>query len=676
MNEKLSFKLNDKPVQMETDPERALLWVLRTDLGLTGTKFGCGEGHCGCCTVLVNGVAVRSCLVPLSAVKGKEVVTIEGLEKNGELHPVQKAFIEHDALQCGFCIPGQVISGVSLLNRKPHPSREEIIQGMNNNFCRCGAHTRIIDAILAAAAEMKGAATMNSNELLAFNFKDITDLSELFPQNRRDFLKRLGGGIVILVALGDYASAQEGMSAPRGARPGLPSDFNAFLRIGEDGRVTCFHRQDRDGPGADHVAAANGGRGTGRAAGDGGHGHGRHGSLSVGHGDVRIDDHALFRSGPARRGGRGEGGPAGARGGNRSRCRRRNWSPRMASIFDKENRERRVTYGQLAKGQKIQRHASSKPSLKEPSQFKVMGKAALHKDARGKVTGKAQYTGDIRLPGMLYAKLVRPPAHGAKLKSVDTTAAKKIAGVQVVQDGDFVAVLHALPDVAETALLEIKAEFDVPEAKVDDKTIFDHLMSVAPAATVASKGGDLEEGKKLAAKKAETKFLNSYVAHASMETHTAVAKIEGDKATVWASTQNPFGAQGRDRASDRVSRAKRPGDHAVCWRRVRRKNFQPPGRRSGAPRQGDRQAGASDVEPGRGILLRHLPSGGHRQYQLRNRRGRKDFILGLRSRVCRRPRRATFLRDSESSDGIARQRLAGAAGIASVRHRRLARPGQ
>ena len=144
---------------------------------------------------------------------------------------------------------------------------------------------------------------------------------------------------------------------------------------------------------------------------------------------------------------------------------------------------------------------------------------------------------------MLYAKILRPPAHGAKLKSVDTGPAKEVDGVQVVQNGDFIAVLHEFPDVAEDALRKIKAEFDVPEAKVNEQTIFDHLLSVAPDSHVLTQGGDLEEGKKLAGKKFETTFLNSYVAHSAMETHAALAKIEGDKATVWASTQNPFGAR-------------------------------------------------------------------------------------------------------------------------------------
>jgi len=156
MTDAIAFKLNNKPVRLNVDGDRLLLWVLRTDLELTGTKFGCEEGHCGSCTVLLDGVAVRSCLRKVKDVQDKEVVTIEGLAKEGKLHPVQKAFMEHDALQCGFCTPGMVLTTVGLLTKNPTPTREQIIRGMEQNLCRCGAHSRIVDAIQTAAAEMKG----------------------------------------------------------------------------------------------------------------------------------------------------------------------------------------------------------------------------------------------------------------------------------------------------------------------------------------------------------------------------------------------------------------------------------------------------------------------------------------------------------------------------------------
>jgi aerobic-type carbon monoxide dehydrogenase small subunit (CoxS/CutS family) len=156
MIEAIQFKLNGKTVRLGVDGERMLLWVLRTELGLTGPKYGCGQEQCGACTVLVNGEAILSCQTPVKDVKGKEVVTIEGLAGNGELHPLQKAFIEQDALQCGFCTPGMILKAYSLLVKTPLPTREQIIQGMDQNLCRCGSYPRVIQAVESASKAMKG----------------------------------------------------------------------------------------------------------------------------------------------------------------------------------------------------------------------------------------------------------------------------------------------------------------------------------------------------------------------------------------------------------------------------------------------------------------------------------------------------------------------------------------
>jgi aerobic-type carbon monoxide dehydrogenase small subunit (CoxS/CutS family) len=156
MIETVRFKLNGRQVNLKVDGGRTLLWVLRTDLGVTGPKYGCGEGICGACTVLVNDEAVRSCQTMVKAVDGSEITTIEGLARNGSLHPLQKAFIEHVGLQCGYCTPGMILTAYSLLAGNPAPTREEIIAGMDDNLCRCGAHTRIVAAIEAASREMKG----------------------------------------------------------------------------------------------------------------------------------------------------------------------------------------------------------------------------------------------------------------------------------------------------------------------------------------------------------------------------------------------------------------------------------------------------------------------------------------------------------------------------------------
>ena len=156
MVKRFQFKLNGKPTTLNADGDRMLLWVLRTDQGLTGTKYGCGEGYCGSCSVLVNNEAVRSCQTAFKDVQGKDVVTIEGLARNGKLHAVQKAFMEHDAFQCGYCTSGMILNACSVLNKNPKASSSEIVDGMENNLCRCGAHVRILQAVETSAKEMEG----------------------------------------------------------------------------------------------------------------------------------------------------------------------------------------------------------------------------------------------------------------------------------------------------------------------------------------------------------------------------------------------------------------------------------------------------------------------------------------------------------------------------------------
>jgi carbon-monoxide dehydrogenase small subunit len=155
MEKTISFQLNGEKTEVTIDATQTLLWVLRNYFGLTGTKFGCGLGFCGACTVLIDNEPARSCNLALSEIEGKSVVTIEGLAKNGKLHPVQKAFIEHDAMQCGYCTPGMIMNATGLLLKNPSPTTRQIKEGMEDNLCRCGAHVRIIEAVHSAAKEME-----------------------------------------------------------------------------------------------------------------------------------------------------------------------------------------------------------------------------------------------------------------------------------------------------------------------------------------------------------------------------------------------------------------------------------------------------------------------------------------------------------------------------------------
>jgi isoquinoline 1-oxidoreductase len=372
---------------------------------------------------------------------------------------------------------------------------------------------------------------MKENEYLELDFSDITTTS---PLTRRDFLKTAGGGIVILFWVGKITDLE---AQTRGR--GYPEDFNAYLKISADGKVTCFTGKIEMGQGivtslaqmlADELDVSLE-------------------SVEMVMGDTSVCpwDMGTFGSMSTR-----FFGPPLRAAGAEARsvlmelaAERFGTTPDKLSatngvIFDRSRQDQRVTYAQLAEGKTIVRHAKQKPALKTPSEFKVMGKEVLRRDAAAKVTGKAKYAGDMRLPDMLYARILRPPAHGAKLKYVDMAAAEKVEGAQVVREGDLVAVLHKNFDEAGAALEKVQAAFDEPEVKVDDETIFEYLLANSGQGREVDKGGSLESGAQLAEMVVEQKYLDGYVAHAALETHSALAQVEGNKATVWASTQAPF----------------------------------------------------------------------------------------------------------------------------------------
>ncbi len=364
---------------------------------------------------------------------------------------------------------------------------------------------------------------------------DFTDILNDPNLSRRDFIRALGGGIIVLFCLGDSSVLE---AQRRGGR-GYPEDFNAYLRVGPDGRVTCFTGKIEQGQGAitslpqmlaeemdidpNMVDMVMGD--TAQCPWD----MGTFGSMTI-----------RFFGPPLRAAGAEARRVLLELATEQLKVPQERLAAENGIIFVKEQKDQRVTYADLAKGKTIVRRAKEKPPVKNPSEFKVIGKPVLHRDAPEKVTGKAKFAGDIRLPDMLYAKVLRPPAHGAKLKSVDTSAAEKMEGVQVVRDGDFVAVLHKNPDQATEALSKVAAQFDVPPAKVDDQTIFEYLLKNAGEGRAVAQGGQLDEGQKLAEIVVEQTYFDGYKAHAPIETHTAVAQVDGNKATVWASTQTPF----------------------------------------------------------------------------------------------------------------------------------------
>jgi nicotinate dehydrogenase subunit B len=219
------------------------------------------------------------------------------------------------------------------------------------------------------------------------------------------------------------------------------------------------------------------------------------------------------------------------------------------AVFAKNNPAQRITYAALAKGEMIERHLEKKPALKPAPAFVVCGKSLPRADFPDKVTGKAQFAGDIHLPKMLYGKVLRPPAHGAKLKTADLSAAKGVKDAIVLQDGDFIGVVHPYPDIAEKVLGLIKAEYERPASKADDKTIYQQILDQAAKDNIVEQKGDLAQGSKAAILKFEESYFTPYVAHAASETHSAVADVRKEEATIYIGTQRPFGA------NDEIGRA-------------------------------------------------------------------------------------------------------------------------
>jgi isoquinoline 1-oxidoreductase len=351
---------------------------------------------------------------------------------------------------------------------------------------------------------------------------------------RRELLALAGPGLFLSFGV-DWLAAQEPARLP--ARQGYPTDLNAYLRISPDGRVTCFAGKVELGQGAMTVLAQILAEELDVA----------YDSVDMVLGDTELCpyDMGTFGSmnvrnfGPALRGAGAEARAVLLQiAGEQLHAPAARLQVKGGVVTDPATPGKSVTYGQLVQGKRIERHIEG-VTVKPVAAYTIAGRAAPRKDALDKVTGKAKYSGDFTLPGMLHARLVRPPAHGAKFQDADTSAAEK-AGARVVRDGELIAVLHERPDLADKALGLVKARFELPQPTMDDKTIFDHLLKTAPPLQNAGAGGDLAVGEKSSAAIVEATYLNSYVAHAPMETHSATAIVENGKATVWASTQAPF----------------------------------------------------------------------------------------------------------------------------------------
>src|SRR5829696_4247375 len=515
--------VNGKPHEVDVEPDTPLLWVLREQIGLTGTKYGCGIAQCGACTVHINGEAVRSCSLPVSEAEGKQVTTIEGLAQNGVLHKVQKAWLDHDVPQCGYCQTGMIMAvgasqGQGKADRRRHRLRHHqhlpvrhLPAGPRGNPRRCR------ERVTREAA-----------------------MNEMPRMNRRSFLvssAAAGLSLGFHIPLGREAQAQA-----------LPPEVNAWVVVKPDDTVIIRIARSEMGQGtltglAQLVAEElecdwskvkweypTPGQNVARKRvwGD---------FFTAGSRGIRTSHEHVRKGGAAARQMLIQAAanewkvPA-------SECTAAN------SVITHRASNRSITFGKVAEAAgKLEAPAAADIKLKDPKDWKIAGKPLKRLDTLEKLTGEQTYSIDVKLPGLLNAAIKACPVHGGKLKSFDAAKVEGMKGVRkVVQVGDkAVAVVADTWWHAKTALEALPITWDAGQnASVSSATIADMLRAGLDAeqAFVGNKAGDVKAALANAAKKVEAVYSYGYQAHACMEPLNATALYTPEKCEVWTSTQD------------------------------------------------------------------------------------------------------------------------------------------
>lgn len=565
----LILNVNGVERKAESSADATLLFVLRDRLGLTGTKYGCGEGQCGACTVLLDGQAIRSCSVPAASAAGTKIVTIEGLGQNGRLHAVQKAFLEEEAFQCAYCTSGMIMSACRLLTVNPKPTDADILNHMDGNICRCGTHPRIVAAIKRAAGmkpssghspstsghSHKTASIVTSSlvslaALVPFAINssagdqelaehEVERLPHFFDVNRRDLFKLLGAGMIVGLVAGPALAQESG----RARAEAIPEDIASWLHIAEDGKITVFTGKVEMGQNirtslAQHVAEEL---------------HVPVGSIAMVMGDTDLVpfDAGTFGSRSTPQMGAQLRRVAASAREMLIDMAARQWNADRSTlttangVVTNSKTGEHASYGDLTHGQKLMKVIGPDASPVDASKWSVAGRPAPKVNGHDFITGKHQYTSDIVRPGMMYGKVLRPAALNATLASVETQAAAKIPGVTVVHDGDFTGV--AAPDIetAANALGLIEPQWKTGEPFPAESELFDYLRK-NPAQSEGFGGrantetGSVKDALASSAKTLSQTYTVAYIQHAPLEPRAAVAEWNDGKLTVWTGTQRPF----------------------------------------------------------------------------------------------------------------------------------------
>jgi nicotinate dehydrogenase subunit B len=539
----LQLQINGNDHALEVDAERSLLSVLRDEVGLTGSKYGCGQGKCGACTLLLNGKPVQACSVSVGAAAGSQLMTVEGLEQAGQLHPLQATFLELSALQCGYCTSGMLMSAVALLQAHPQPTLAQINHFMQDNICRCGAYQRIVAAIQAAATQLPlvdrppASAAPSAEQVAPF------DTAEEFSGQLDG---QMGEGLFVAYPCPDLATFLYGeiANAPPPAERSL-AEIGPWVQIDEAGGITVFVGKAEVGQNirtslaqivaeelrvpAQAVRVVLGD--TGRTPYDRG---------TFGSRTTPITGAQLWRVGATARALLLDLAAA-------------SWNVDRATLHIDAGfvhhpaTKRSASYGELAGDRQILRIADEQEPLTPPTTWKTAGQSAAKVNGRAFVTGQHKYAADSTLPGLLHGKILRPPAYQASLISLETSAAEALTGVTVVRDGDFVGVVAPNEWQADQALAAIRARWQTP-LQVSQAELFEYLK----ANPVVGEGrqmpylslvGSLAEGFAAAHLTLSQRYTVDYIAHAPLEPRAALAQWTGNQLTVWTGTSRPFGVR-------------------------------------------------------------------------------------------------------------------------------------
>ncbi len=525
-------------------PDRSLLFALREELGLTGAKPGCGEGECGACTVLLDGDPVRACQAHVSDAVGHAITTVEGLARDGRLHPVQRAFLEAGALQCGYCTAGMIMSTVALLARQAEPDDGQVRAALAGNVCRCCTYPRILRAVRQAADLMRAQDDDGGRNEWSGPVAASTELPagsrrpkrpwDLVCAADRDYFDVLPNGLVIVF---------EPEEVPSAARWSTSAD--AWLHVGADGVVTAF--TGKVDVGQDNRTAL-----SLRVAEE----------LRIGLPEVRLVmgdtdlcpyDRGTFGSRSMPEAGEQLRRAAAAARDHLIGLAAAGWdvAPDDLAAADGAVRHpetgRSATYGDLVRGMRRVERASPGATLTPGPAEWLVGRPARRVTAPAIVTGARRYPSDLSRPGMLHGRVLRAPAFGATLRSVDVTRAAAMPGVTVVNEGPFVGVVAPDPFTAGRALGAIEAAWDVvPQPSEAD--LVEHLRT-HPVEDLGWEGafhhevGDLERALAAAPIALSATYTTAYIAHVPLETRVALAEWEAGRLTVWCGTQVPFGVR-------------------------------------------------------------------------------------------------------------------------------------